>query len=132
MKNKRAVNVLTSTLLFIILNVIFFTIFFLEVAYAGTKVNIYEQTYSKQIALLIDSAKPGTVLDWDVSEAYNIANKNKADLAQIIQIDNENQRVLVKLGGGKGYSFNFFTDAKIVWEVNLETKKLHLDVKKND
>ena len=60
-KDKRGkMTFLTGVVMFIILNVVFFTVLFLFLGIKGTGSGIYEQIYAKQIALLIDQAKPGT------------------------------------------------------------------------
>ncbi len=121
-------GILQSTVIFIILNAVFFAAMLFFVAWAGTNVSVKEQTYAKEIALLIDQAKPGTNLTMDISELYNLAEKNKYT-GEIIKIDSGTKEVNIKLILGKGYSFKYFNSAAITWGANKEDKKLYIQVK---
>lgn len=126
-KNKRGVDVLNSTLIFLLLNAIFFGIMFGFVARAGSGATVVEQVYAKQIALIIDQAKPGTNININIEEVYELADKNKFSRRNVIKIDNENNKVYVQIDEGRGYSYNFFNSADVVWE--LKKTELFLVVK---
>lgn len=106
--NKKGIS---STVIFIILNVVFFAALFIFVGWAGANTSIKEQTYAKQIALLIDQAKPGTNLTIDISELYTIAEKNRYSQVPF-DINYESNMITIKLVSGKGYSYNYFTSLK--------------------
>lgn len=127
LKNKKGTDILNSTLIFLLLNVVFFAIMFGFVARAGSGATIIEQTYAKQIALIIDQAKPGTNIDINIEEVYEMADKNKFSRQNVIKIDNEENKVYVQVSEERGYSYNFFNSADIVWE--LKKTKLSLGVK---
>jgi len=59
--NKRG-EILVENLIFIILNLAFVVIMVLFLLKQGSGATIMENTYSKQIALMIDVAKPGMLL----------------------------------------------------------------------
>lgn len=99
---------LSSVVIFLILNIVFFVAMLLFIAWAGTGVTVKEQIYAKQIALLIDQAKPGTTMTMDISELYKIAEKNKYN-GRIFDINYEENKITVKLIEGKGYSYYYFT-----------------------
>lgn len=99
---------LSSVVIFLILNVIFFAAMLFFIAWAGTGVSIKEQIYAKEIALLIDQAKPGTTITMNISELYNLAEKNKYKEIPF-NINYEENKITVKLIEGKGYSYYYFT-----------------------
>jgi len=119
---------LENQAVFIILNVVFFAAMLIFVAWAGKGISIKEQAYSKQIALLIDSAKPGTSLTMNITELFNIAEKEKYK-GEIIKIDPQTKEVIVRLTAGKGYSYKHFNGAVISWGVDSENKLLKIEVK---
>lgn len=119
---------LSSTVIFLILNVVFFAAMFIFIAWAGTGVSVKEQIYAKQIALLINQAKPGTNITMDISELYAIAEKNKYN-GEVVRINPDIKEINVKLILGKGYSFRHFNSATITWGANKEDKKLYIQVK---
>ncbi|MEK6882691.1 MAG: hypothetical protein AABY22_23920 [Nanoarchaeota archaeon] len=59
-KSKKSQGFLTENIIFIILNVIFFSLMFLFLARVGTDTSTIEKVYVRQIALAIDEMKPGT------------------------------------------------------------------------
>jgi uncharacterized protein (UPF0333 family) len=124
MINKRG-EILHEALIFVVLVVTFLSATYVFAARAGTGANIVEQTHAKQIALIIDQAKKGTFLDIDISELNRKARKNDY-FENVVEIDNGNKRVIVKIAHGKGYSFEYFNGENIVW--NLKDDKLHLEV----
>src|SRR3989338_806815 len=127
MKNKRGrEDLLYGVIIFLILDLIVILAAFLYAARAGTGASVKEQAYSKQIALLIDQAKPGTNLTIDISELYEMAEKNKYT-GEIVKIDNQDINVI--LDKGKGYSFKHFNSAVVTWGDNQEDKKLYVQVK---
>jgi len=118
--NKRgSTEELTEEIIFFIIIAVFFAAMFLFVSRAGSQVTINEQIYAKQIALSIDKAKVGTEISLDISKLYEITRKNKF-IGEIIKIDNENNNVQVRLVSGKGYEFEFFNNAQVVWELKDE------------
>lgn len=119
---------LHGTVIFIILNVVFFAVLFIFVAVKGTSAPVYEQAYAKQIALFIDSAKSGTNLTLDLSEPYKIARKNNK-FSDLVKIDAEKKQVRVKLADkGEGYSFNYYNGAVIAWGEERFEEKLYIQI----
>lgn len=104
--NKKG-NVLTENLIFIILNVIFLMILFLFIFKQGEGAIILEESYAKQIALLIDGAKPGMIITLNMEKGMNLAEKNKIS-QDIVSISGN--VVTVKLSEKGGYSYSFFND----------------------
>lgn len=127
-RDKRAINLLSGVVIFIILNVIFISALFFFVARAGKNVSLYEQIYAKQIVLVIDGAKPGTSIEIDVSELYEIARKNKFR-GNIVNVDYSNNEIFVRLEEGKGYGFKYFSELNS-GAISLDSReeKLHIEV----
>ncbi|MEK6820659.1 MAG: hypothetical protein AABX71_03025 [Nanoarchaeota archaeon] len=124
--NKRG-KILVSNIIFIVLTVLFFALLFIFVAWKSSGAAVYEEAYAKQIALLIDEAKPGTEISLDVSKLSEQARKNKFN-GEIIDIDSESRKVSVILKEGGGYSFRHFSDNTVVWGYNPETETLDMRI----
>jgi hypothetical protein len=119
-KNKRA-GILVGNVVFIILNLIFLTILILFIARQGSGVVLLEQSYAKQIALIFDSAKPGTTIFLDFEKGIEKIKKNfgesyieKEKFSEEIVTFKDNI-VTVKLdkGARQGYSYSFFNDIEL-------------------
>lgn len=110
MFDKRGI-ILVENIIFIVLNLIFLTILILFIARQGQGAIVLEQSYAKEIALMIDSAKPGMTLRLDMKEGFELAEKNGIAKKKIVEI-NENI-VTVKLSGKSGFSYSFFNDVKV-------------------
>lgn len=128
LRNKKADNIVLEYVIFIVLNVMFFGILMLFVIRSSSGVLVLEQVYAKQIALLIDSAKPGTItqiyLDEQATGFVHDYLKNCKDAEccnkarNLIHFDDKEKRVVVSLDGKKGYSYQTFTnyDVEVCWK----------------
>lgn len=105
-KGKRG-EILIENVVFIILNILFFSILVLFLLKQGTGAYLMEQSYSKQIALLVDSSLPGTIITLNMNKAFDVANKNNFDVNKIISFSDN--YVTVKLSEKGGYSYHYFT-----------------------
>ena len=85
MKNKRG-EILVENVLFIVLNIIFVSILILFLFKQGSGAGLLEQTYSKQIALMIDSAKPAMEIKLNMEKVQSVAEKNKIDFKEAVII----------------------------------------------
>jgi len=104
-------TLLIENVIFIILNLLFLTVLVLFLMKSGSGAIVLEQTYSKQIAVLVDSAKPGMLMKIDMEKGKELAEDNGIDFKDVIKID-ENI-VTVKLSDRGGYSYSFFNDVDI-------------------
>lgn len=118
--SRRGVNLLMNQILFIILIVAFAAIMITFIVRFGTRASIQEQIYAKQIALAIEKARAGTSVTMDISELYSFIKENRFE-GRIVNIDNENKKVIIHLASGTGYSFSFFNDNPVAW--NIDQKK---------
>jgi len=103
--------VLMENVVFIILNVLFLTILILFLARQGQGAIVLEQSYAKQIALLIDSAKPGMTIILDMGKAKDLAEKNNLEFKDIVKkTDNV---ITIRLSEKGGYSYSYFNDVDV-------------------
>ncbi len=72
---------------------------------------VLEQSYSKNIALLIDASTPVMDMKLNMDKAFDLAEKNKIPRDDIVKI--ENNIVTVKLSHKGGYSYSFFNDVDV-------------------
>jgi len=100
-----------ENVVFIILNVLFLTILILFLARQGQGAIVLEQSYAKQIALLIDSAKPGMTIILDMGKAKDLAEKNNLEFKDIVKkTDNV---ITIRLSASGGYSYSYFNDVDV-------------------
>lgn len=103
--------ILMENVIFIILNILFIAILILFLLRQGQGAILLEQSYAKQIALLIDSAKPGMTIILDMSKAKDLAEKNGLEFKDIVI--NTNNVITVKLSEEGGYSYSYFNDVDV-------------------
>jgi len=120
LKEKRADTVVLETTIFIILNLVFIVMLLIFVWSSGKGAFTYEEAYAKQIALLIDNAKPEMTLSFDIQKGVEIA-KDKGikedEINKIVKIDEKENKVVVDLSGKGGYSYRYFTDYSVETEI---------------
>jgi len=104
-------NILTENIIFIILNLVFISILFLFLYQQGQGAIILEESYSKQIALLMDNSKPGMIIQLNLDKGISLAEKNNIDPNKIVTISDN--VINVQLSEKGGYSYHFFTTHKI-------------------
>ncbi|MBU4069721.1 MAG: hypothetical protein KJ646_01955 [Nanoarchaeota archaeon] len=108
---KKRGNILTENIIFIILNLVFFTILILFVFKQGAGAIILEQSYAKQIALLIDSSQPSMLLKLNMEKAKKLAEKNGIPFEDVVQI--KNNIIQIKLSKNSGYTYSFFNNVDV-------------------
>ncbi|MEN7982682.1 MAG: hypothetical protein ABFQ65_04515 [Nanoarchaeota archaeon] len=104
-------EILIENIIFIVLNLIFLTILVLFLLRQGEGAVVLEENYAKEIALMIDSAKPIMTLRIDMADAKEVAEKNGIDFKEVVKI--EKNIVIVKLTKDSGYSYSFFNDVDV-------------------
>lgn len=106
-------NIIIENVIFLILNLVFFGIMIAFISSNSYGRPVYEQAYAKQIALMIDEAKPEMTISLDMRE---VVDKYKRKVSDIVELDNEDRRITIRLGDRGGRSFDYFTDAKVSFE----------------
>jgi len=122
-KNKKA-NLPLETIMFLVLNLVFFVVMLLFAYSSGDREFVYEQTLAKEIALIIDNAKPGIIVSLDITKYAEIAEKNKQPVENIIKLNKEENRVEVNLKQKGGYSYQYFSD----YEISIKPEKELLSI----
>ncbi len=126
--NKKADVALINVIMFLVLNLIFVLALFVFIDYVGSRALIYEQSYAKQIALIIDNAKPDMVVSLDVSDGLEVAKKTENDFSNAFEL--KQGRIYVDLGKGGGYSYEYFTNYKI--DLNLQGDELLISIQEKE
>ena len=107
---------LIETIMFFVLNLLFFSVMLYFAYSAGSSSAIYEEIYSKQIALMIDRAEPGMIMKLDISELIkNAKDKNETSLVKI-----NSSTVSVSLRASGGYGYKYFSDYNVDYKVSGE------------
>jgi hypothetical protein len=118
-KRDKKGELLVGNIIFIILNLMFLTILMLFISQQGNGLIVLEQSYAKEVALVIDSAKPGMSVFLDFEEGFNQIKDsfgkdytiNDESIKKFIRIDGN--MITVKLDDNdrrKGYSYSFFNN----------------------
>lgn len=113
--SKRA-NILIQNITFIILNLIFLSILILFLFSRTGSAAVLEEEYSKQIALIIDSAKPVMEIHLNMEKAKKLAEKNGLNFGEkgeVVRIEDNLNIVTVRLSEKGGYSYSFFNDVDV-------------------
>lgn len=110
LKSKKG-TILVENLIFIILNIVFLSILILFLFSKMGSAALLEERYSKQIALMIDSAKPGMTIHINMEEAIKKAEKEEWPTDKIFTI--QDNVVTIKLREKGGYSYSYFNDVKV-------------------
>ena len=106
---KKRGTILVENIIFIVLNLVFLTILFLFLFSKMGGAAVLEERYAKQIALIIDSAKPGMNISLNMKDAINKKDKDWEGKMVFIQ-DNV---VTVQLREKGGYSYSFFNNVEL-------------------
>jgi len=127
-KRKRAsVDLGMENLVYILLVVIFAGFMIWVIQRPASGVSAYEQIYSKQIAMMIDKAEPGMEIQMDLYDIYKFSKRNNFD-GNWVSIDNGENKVTVKLTIGEGYSFYYFKDVDVVWNLDKGERRLFMTI----
>ena len=87
------------------LNIIFVSILIFFLFKQGSGAVLLEQTYSKQIALMIDSAKPSMEIKLNMEKAQKVAEENELDFNEVVSITGNVVKVKLSQKGSYEYSF---------------------------
>lgn len=110
LRNKRG-QLLVQNVVFLILNLIFLTILFTFVFSQSRSVSSLEETYSKKIALAIDSARPVMIIELDLTKIKDKLEESERSFEDAVII--KDNLVRVQLEDKTGYSYSFFNDVEV-------------------
>lgn len=126
MRNKRGINLMLANVMFLVINALAFSGAFAAVSRVGTTATAFEESYAKQIALLIDASKPGTKIEIDVSDLAIIANERA--FYPTVQLNCAENEIFVKLTSTSGYTYKYFTQLeKCDYELDLGKRKFTIN-----
>ncbi len=108
---KKRGTILVENIVFLILNLLFLSILILFLLKQGSGAIVLEEAYSKQIAMVLNSAKPEMIIKLDMDKGRKIAEEKGLDFANSVII--EKNIVYVKLTPDGGYSYAFFNDVEV-------------------
>src|SRR3989338_9876522 len=126
-------DIVSGTLLYTILVVLFTIGIFMIIAQHRNNAAQWELFYAQELALLLDQAKPGDTYTIDIQKASEYAVKNGInDPSYIVQFDGKTHEVAVRLQKGRETRFSYFNDV-VVRDVRVEIgsvggNKLHFSV----
>lgn len=101
-----------ETVIFIILNLVFAATLLYFVAKAGGGAMLMEEKYAKQIALMMDNAKPGMQINIPLTEQEKeVIKKSGIDFKDVLKFDKN--YVIVKFAQRGGYQYSYFSDLEI-------------------
>ncbi|RMD66722.1 hypothetical protein D6817_03530 [Candidatus Pacearchaeota archaeon] len=108
---------LNDEVVFLIIFAVFIAVM---VFYVGNRANnaaFWEDFYAKELAKMINLAKPGDEFRLDVHKATEIAQKNKVkSFSEIFVFDNAKSEVCVKLSPGSAKCYSYFVKLDVVDE----------------
>jgi hypothetical protein len=113
--NKQGSELLQENVIFIILNVTFFSVMLLFIYLQSSSVHILEQETAKRIALMIDVAKPGTTIELNLKKLMDKAEKDKVNRNAVIKIDNDNNLIIVRGSKNSYYEYSYFNDIDVTY-----------------
>ncbi len=121
MRKRGETGRLTGVVVFSVLAVLVLIIVAAFIVSKKNGASYYEEFYSQELALMIDTLPKGSEIYLDVTEATRVALKNDMNLEsdKLFSFDNENNIVIVKLRKNGYTSFNYFSD-KVVADDKLE------------
>ncbi len=127
--NKKALGPVIEKVVFIIIILVFVSALFIFINRTGNSNRLIMEKYSRQIALLIDNAKTGMLIELDISELYDLAKKHQISINSILNIDNENRKIKLKTSDSNYYEYTFFSDNPILWNLDDNKEKIILEIK---
>lgn len=132
-RNKKGSEGVVSNVIMIALTLIIFSACFISLSSFASGAVVYEKAYSKQIALLLDNARPNTQIELDFTEGIEFVEKNldnkltDAEKKDLVEIKNNKVSVLL---GKRSYSTYFFTNYDV--EYYFDKNNLILNILEDD
>ncbi|MCR4327355.1 MAG: hypothetical protein NUV46_02120 [Nanoarchaeota archaeon] len=116
MEKKRG-EILVEDIIFMVLNIAFLAILVFFLINQGSGTSLIEDSYSKQVALLIDSAKPGMIMKVNFEKAREVSDESGRAFSDILLV--KDNYVTVKLSEDSGKSYHFFNDINVSYYPDL-------------
>ncbi|MFB6246554.1 MAG: hypothetical protein ABEI74_03120 [Candidatus Pacearchaeota archaeon] len=110
-RRDRKAGVLIQNVIFIVLNLIFISMLMMFLWQQSGSEALIEETYSKKIALTVDSAKPVMEIKINMQDALETSRENGFDFSKVVNV--QGNTVSVKLSEKGGHEYNFFNDVSV-------------------
>jgi hypothetical protein len=123
-------NLILPEIIFVLLNLFFFSAIILFIQVSSTGALVYNQAYAKNIALILDNSRPNTRIIINIDNALKIAEKNKRSTESLIKINDRENYVQVGLGNKGAYKQIYFSDLRVSSEII--GNNLVLEIRRND
>jgi hypothetical protein len=120
----RSGTILIENVIFIVLNILFLIILILFLYRQGNGAVVLEQSYAKNIALLIDSAKPITEMKLNMDDAFTLAEKNGVKPENIVKINGN--IITIRLSDKGGYQYSFFNNVDVTTYPDISPNKNYI------
>jgi len=128
MKNKKA-EILHENIIFIILNVVFFSIMLVFIYLQGSSVHLSEEETAKQIALLIDASRPETTIEINLKGLFLESEKNRINKEKVVEINEDKNLVIVKASEDSFYEYSYFNDVYVLNSIKGDSLVLEIKEK---
>lgn len=113
---KKKANLLTENVVFIIIAILFIGMLFTFITKTSSNSSLLEQAEAKKVALILDSARPGTNVYLNIDSLLENKQEGIED-SNVIRVDNDLNMVTVKLRQKSGYSYGFFNDVEVTKDI---------------
>lgn len=120
MNRKATGDVLSGNIIYFILVVLFTIGIFMIILQNKNNTAQWEEMYAKELALLLNQARPGDKYTVDIQKASEIAVKNGiGNPGYIIKFDSQAKTVAVSLKPIGGTTFSYFNNV-VVTDINVD------------
>jgi hypothetical protein len=107
-KYKKGDELITEQVIFIILNLVFFSALLFFIIRSGSSDAVYEETYAKKLALILDGMNEN--MEVNVSIETLVEGMEKNNVLNQIPVSVNNNLLNVKITkSGLGYNFHYFS-----------------------
>ena len=128
--NKKS-EILHENIIFIILNVVFFSVMLIFIYLQGSSVHLDEEETAKQVALLIDESRPETTIEINLKALFLESEKKGINREKVVEIDEDKNLVIVKASEDSFYEYGYFNDVYVLDSIKGDSLVLEVR-KKND
>jgi hypothetical protein len=113
---RKSQGFLTENVVFMVVAVAFIAILFVFLYRISSTTHMMEEGTAKKLALMLDTAKPGTTIEMNID---NLLKQKESTIQDLNMISITGNTITVKLSEKSGYSYSFFN--KISVQKAIET-----------
>jgi heme/copper-type cytochrome/quinol oxidase subunit 3 len=130
LKNKKAEagNVLLGQVIFIILDVVVFSMLIFFVFSQTSGQGVLQEEAAKKIALAVDSMEPGTILTFSLEKEFEMAEKK--GIENFFSQNSDTNTITINLGSSNGYSYRYFSEFdELIFSLNEGDKTIIIETR---